>query len=120
MGNFAFTKLIYAADTWPLLRRELTVVAKDRLVVCENEKERVEHRCGGVEWEKLETLLSECNFSAWQEEYYEPVLDGTHWRLEIHRSDGQVGKSDGMNAYPDEWRAFTAMCDYCAEIAGLR
>ena len=119
MGNITFTKLKYMSDTWPLIRRELTITADDRRVVCESETERIEHRCGEAEWRKLEELLSVCNFPAWLEEYYEPVLDGTHWRLEIHGADGQVRKSDGMNAYPDEWKAFVAMCDYCADIAGF-
>ena len=119
MGKIAFTKLIYAADTWPLIRRELTITAEDRRVVCESETKRIEHQCTGAEWLKLEELFAACNFPAWQEEYYEPVLDGTHWRLEIHGADGQVRKSDGMNAYPDEWKAFMVMCDYCADIAGV-
>ena len=119
MGNIAFTKLMDAADTWPLIRRELTITADDRRVVCESETKHIEHRCGEAEWRKLGELLSVCNFPAWLEEYYEPVLDGTHWRLEIHGADGQVKKSDGMNAYPDEWKAFTTMCDYCADIAGF-
>ena len=119
MGNTAFTKLKYASDTWPLIRRELTITAENRRVVCESETKRTEHQCTEAEWRKLEELFAVCNFSAWQEEYYEPVLDGTHWRLEIHGANGQVKKSDGMNAYPDEWKAFMAMCDYCADIAGF-
>ena len=119
MGNIAFTKLMYAADTWPLIRRELTITAEDRRVVCESETRRIEHQCSGAEWRKLEELLSGCNFPAWREEYYEPVLDGTHWRLEIHGADGQIRKSDGMNAYPDEWKSFMEMCDFCADIAGF-
>ena len=119
MGEVAFTKLMYTADTWPLIRRELTITAKERQVVCESETCRVEHRCGEAEWRKLEELLWGCNFSAWQDEYYEPMLDGTHWHLEIHGADGKVKKSDGMNSYPNEWKAFVAMCDYCAEIAGF-
>ena len=119
MGKIAFEKLIYSADTWPLIRRELTINAEGRLVVCESETGRVEHRCGEAEWEKLEGLLSVCNFPAWEKEYYKPVLDGTHWRLDIHKTDGLVSRSDGMNAYPDEWRHFMAMCEYCAKIAGF-
>ena len=119
MAKIAFTKLMYAADTWPLIRRELTITAEDRRVVCESETKRTEHQCTDTEWRQLEELLSVCNFTAWQDEYYEPVLDGTHWRLEIHGANGQVKKSGGMNAYPDEWKAFMAICDYCADIAGF-
>ena len=119
MGKITFTKLKYAADTWPLIRRELTITAEDHRVVCESETKRIEHQCGEAEWRQLEELFSDCNSPAWQDEYFEPVLDGTHWRLEIHGAEGQVKKSEGMNAYPDEWKAFVAMCDYCAEIAGF-
>ena len=119
MRKVAFTKLVYTADIWPLNRRELTITAEDRRVVCESENKRFEHQCDGPEWRDLEEMLAACNFPAWHEEYYEPVLDGTHWRLEIHDADGQVKKSDGMNAYPDAWNAFTAICDYCARITGF-
>ena len=119
MAKFAFTKLTFALDTWPLIRRTLTITAENRRVVCESETKRFAHSCTGAEWQKLEELLSVCNFPAWHEEYYEPVLDGTHWHLEIHGADGQVGKSDGMNGYPEEWEAFTAMCDYCADLSGF-
>ena len=119
MGKIAFTELLYAADTWPLIRRELTITAEDRLVVCENETRRIEHQCNEAEWETLAELLSSCNFPAWQEEYYQPTLDGTHWRLEIRFADGSVKKSEGMNAYPNEWQPFMAMCDHCADIAGF-
>ena len=119
MAKTAFSKLIYTADTWPLIRRALTIAAEDRRLVCESGTERVEHQCGEAEWGKLEELLSACNFPAWREAYDKPVLDGTHWRLEIHGTDGSVRRSDGMNGYPDEWQAFMAVCDYCADIAGF-
>ena len=119
MGNLAFVKFKYVVETWPEIRRELTITAEDRRVVCESETKRIEHQCDETEWRKLEEMLSVCNFPAWQDEYYKPVLDGTHWRLEIHGADGQVKKSDGMNDHPDEWKAFMATCEYCAEIAGF-
>ena len=119
MGKVDFTKLVYVADTWPLIRRELTITAEDRRVVCESGTKRAEHQCTEPEWRKLEEMLSVCNFPAWQEEYHKPVLDGMHWRLEIHDAEGQVRKSEGMNAYPDAWKVFAAMCDYCADIAGF-
>ena len=124
MPNDDFVELTYEERTWPLIRRRLTVTAAERRIVCHGTDENghitdTDHRCSEAEWRKLEELFAVCNFSAWQEEYYEPVLDGTHWRLEIHGANGQVKKSDGMNAYPDEWKAFMAMCDYCADIAGF-
>ena len=93
-------------------------------MVCEirdenGEIKTADHRCGDAKWEKLESLLAKCNFSAWREKYEEPVLDGTFWNLEIQYADGQTMKSEGMNGYPDEWKAFMTMCDYCADIAGF-
>ena len=119
MGKIAFAKLMYAVNTWPLIRRKLTITAEDRRVVCESGTGRVEHRCGEAEWQKLEELLAVCDFSAWHEEYHDPVLDGTYWRLEIGGADGLVRKSEGMNGYPDQWQAFAALCGYCMEIAGF-
>lgn len=119
MGKIAFTELKFAADTCPLIRWELTITAEDRHVVCESKTKRIKHQCTEEEWRKLEKLFSVCNFQAWQDKYYKPTLDGTNWCLEIHGSDGQVKKSDGMNGYPEEWEAFMELCDYCAEIAGF-
>ncbi len=120
--NAEISKLIFAADTWPLKRWSLTIIAAECRVVCEirdedGRTETADHRCGDAEWAKLESLLAKCNFSAWREEYKEPVIDGTHWHLEIQYADGRAMVSDGMNGYPDEWRDFTAMCEYCEEIS---
>ena len=118
MGKAAFAKLIYTEDAWPLFRcRELTIIAEGRRVVCAGKDGRIEHRCGEAEWRKLEALLSACNFPAWRKEYRRQSWDGQSWHLEIHAADGHVRKSDGINAYPAEWPTFTAMCDYCEEIA---
>jgi hypothetical protein len=116
------SKQIFTADTWPLKRWALTIIAAEYRVVCEIRDENgitetADHRCGDAEWAKLESLLAKCNFPAWREEYKEPVLDGTHWHLEIQYADGRATESDGMNGYPDEWRDFTAMCEYCEEIS---
>jgi len=54
MEKLAFAKLKYAADTWPLIRQELTITADDRRVVCENETKRIEHQCSEAEWQQLE------------------------------------------------------------------
>ena len=120
--NTAISKLIFAADTWPLKRWALTITATKRRVVCEIRDENgmietADHRCGDAEWAKLEGLLAKCNFPAWQEEYEEPVLDGTDWHLEIQYADGRTTKSDGMNGYPDQWRDFATMCEYCEKIS---
>ena len=120
--NAAISKLIFWAYTWPLNWWALTITAAERRVVCEirdedGKTETADHRCGDAEWAKLEELLAKCNFSAWREEYDEPVLDGTCWHLEIQYADGQTMKSEGMNGYPDEWRDFETMCEYCEEIS---
>jgi len=116
------SKLICTADTWPLKRWALTITAAERRVVCEirdedGKTETADHRCGDAEWAKLESLLAKCNFPAWREKYEKPVLDGTLWHLKIQYADGRTTESDGMNGYPDEWRDFTAMCEYCEEIS---
>ena len=123
MMNTAISKLIFSANTWPLKRWALTIEEEKNSVICEigDESEvKTAHSLHLVDnWAKLQDLLAKCNFSAWREKYEEPVLDGTFWNLEIQYADGQTMKSEGMNGYPDEWKAFMTMCDYCADIAGF-
>ena len=117
------SKLSFSANTWPLKRWGLTIEEEKNSVICEIRDERkvkTAHSVNLVDnWAKLQDLLAKCNFSAWREKYEEPVLDGTFWNLEIQYADGQTMKSEGMNGYPDEWKAFMTMCDYCADIAGF-
>ena len=120
--NIDFSKLTFSADTWPLKRWALTVTAAEHRAVCEDRDENgkteiSDHRCSDAEWTELESLLAKCNFFAWRDKYEEPVLDGTTWHLEILHSDGRVTRSGGMNGYPDEWRDFAAMCEYCRKIS---
>ena len=121
MGDIGFSKLAYAENTWPLTRRELTIIPAGRKVICESGNESgsayMDHQCTDAEWRKLENLLAACDFSAWRSEYYQPVLDGVHWHLELRGNDGNVRVFDGMNDYPDCWEKFMAMCNYCAEIS---
>ncbi|MBR2435120.1 MAG: hypothetical protein IKB22_06575 [Lentisphaeria bacterium] len=121
--NMAISKLTFSANTWPLKRWGLTIEEEKNSVICEIRDERkvkTAHSVNLVDnWAKLQDLLAKCNFSAWREKYEEPVLDGTFWNLEIQYADGQTMKSEGMNGYPDEWKAFMTMCDYCADIAGF-
>jgi len=121
--NTAISKLTFSANTWPLKRWGLTIEEEKNSVICEIRDERkvkTAHSVNLVDnWAKLQDLLAKCNFSAWREKYEEPVLDGTFWNLEIQYADGQTMKSEGMNGYPDEWKAFMTMCDYCADIAGF-
>ena len=101
MGKIAFVELKYYADTWPLIRRrELTVTAEDRRVVCESETRRVGHRCNESEWRQLEELLSACDFPAWQEEYYEPVLDGTHWLVILLLPRREIADGEEFLQFP--------------------
>lgn len=123
MGNMDFTRLTFSMDTWPLKRRDLTLFPAERRVVCESRSEagvrHAEHRFSDAEWQKIAALLAVCNFAAWSERYEQPMLDGTVWHLELLGADGQVRKSDGLNAYPDEWRSFRKFCNSCAESVGF-
>lgn len=109
----------YSERTWPLIQKELTIIPEEHRVVCESGSKHFEHLCDEMQWKKLEKLIEDCNFSAWEDEYYSPALDGTEWNLGLHESDGQIKKSKGMNAYPDKWHAFAVLLDYCAEITGF-
>jgi len=123
MMDTTISKLTFSANTWPLKRWALTIEEDKNSVFCEIGGERGIKTAHSLHladnWAKLQSLLAKCNFSAWREKYEEPVLDGTFWNLEIQYADGQTMKSEGMNGYPDEWKAFMTMCDYCADIAGF-
>ena len=122
MGNIDFTRLTFTVDIWPLKRRELTLFPAERRVVCESGGDcslHAEHRFSDAEWRKLEELLASCDLAAWQETYERPVLDGEHWQLELRGADGRVRRSEGRNAWPDEWEAFEKFCDFCAGSAGF-
>lgn len=123
MSDIGFSKLTYSESTWPLTRREVTIIPAGREVICEsgdeNGSEYMDHRCADGEWRKLEGLLAACDFPAWRGEYYRPVLDGVHWHLELRERDGEVRAFDGMNDYPAKWEDFMAMCEYCEEISEI-
>ena len=122
MPNDDFLELTYEECTWPLIWRSLTITPAERRIVCESADEnahitKTDRRCSEAEWQKLKALLAACDFDAWQSEYFAPVLDGTRWHLTIRRADGRIKESDGMNAYPEGWEPFAALCDCCAELS---
>ena len=49
--------------------------------------------------------LRRCRPLAWKEDYYQPVLDGESWGVEIRFRDAVMTKR-GSNDYPDEWGEF--------------
>ena len=56
--------------------------------------------------DKLTYLFSECGFSRWKC-YYKPVgymvYDGEGWELKLEFNDGLVFKSEGSNAWPEQF-----------------
>ena len=56
--------------------------------------------------DKVSSAVDACGAFAWEPEYYEPVLDGTQWKLEMYFKEGLFFASEGSNAYPPSFDQF--------------
>ena len=54
------------------------------------------------QWQNVLDFLKECN---WKRRYTSPILDGEQWSL-VAISDSFHIKSDGSNAYPEDFDVF--------------
>lgn len=116
LRDFSISKLTYTERTWPNSRIKLVIESTSRKVVIDDAEERRIYKCTNAEWCKLQILLIDSNFPIWQKEYYEPVLDGTSWTLEIQNDDGTILNSTGTNGYPAEWEKFHALLQFCDDL----
>ena len=114
--NATFRKLTYTERTWPELPESLTITPQNKMVVMDVDGKELSCECSSADWFKLEIYLTACNFGSWQKEYFEPVLDGTTWSLEIEDENGNIGKSSGCNGYPAEWEKFLELKQYCCDL----
>jgi len=114
--NATFRKLTYMERTWPELPKKLTITPHNKTVVMDVDGKELSCECSSADWFKLEIYLTACNFGTWQKEYFEPVLDGTTWSLEIEVENGSIGKSTGSNGYPAEWEKFIELKQYCRDL----
>ncbi len=111
-----FCRLTYTERTWPELPESLTITPQNKTVIMDVDGKELSRECSSAEWSKLEICLAACNFGNWQKEYFEPVLDGTTWSLEIEGENGGIGKSSGCNGYPAEWEKFLELKQYCRDL----
>ena len=57
-----------------------------------------------AEWKKiLNTLYNKIYLHEWRRSYFEPVLDGESWSLEVKLTDRRRRYYYGCNAYPPYW-----------------
>ena len=57
-----------------------------------------------AEWNKiLNTLYNKIYLHEWKRSYFEPVLDGESWSLEVKLTDRRRRYYHGCNAYPPYW-----------------
>ena len=123
MADDAITRLTYREKTWPMIRRELTLIPAERRIIREivdedKQPANVDQKFTEAAWRKLKRMLAACDFDSWQEKYENlMVLDGTSWYLEIQYGDGRVKKVEGMNEYPPAWERFMNVCEYCGDIS---
>ncbi|PFG04554.1 hypothetical protein [Bacillus sp. es.034] len=67
--------------------------------------------------DNLKAELKRLDLLNWKAKYVElGVLDGTHWRVEIHQGDRKIIKQ-GDNRFPKEWTEF---CRLMRKISGKR
>lgn len=63
-----------------------------------------EKRISLAEWKKiLNTLYKKLYLHEWKRSYFEPVLDGESWSLEVKLTDQRRRYYHGNNAYPPYW-----------------
>jgi hypothetical protein len=112
-----FASFTYSEHNWPELAAEkLKIDTANRKIVIDTKDERMIRKCTESDWLKLEKYVAACKFSAWEKEYFEPVLDGTTWDIEIVNSDGNTMESHGCNGYPVEWKQFLALKRFCHRL----
>lgn len=69
-----------------------------------NKRIHVKHPKRLLEWDAL-------NVNSWDDYYYEPVCDGTQWKL-TYREDGKKTRHvSGSNGYPPNWHQFIEWLD---------
>lgn len=117
----SFNIVKYTESTWPGFSEELTIdLRKKTIVYAASDSDDLEHpssrKCTAREWDKIANLVAGCRFDQWEEDYFELVLDGTSWSIDLLK-DGKVVKvSSGSNGYPNCWQMFTALKDYCRSL----
>ena len=116
MADATFCKLTYTEQTWPELPETLTITLHNKTVVMTVDGKELSCEFSSADWSKLEIYLTACNFGDWQKEYFEPVLDGTTWSLEIEVENGGIGKFTGSNSYPAEWEKLLELKQYCRDL----
>lgn len=65
-----------------------------------------------IEWFRKE--LRKCDLVNWAEEYFAPVLDGTHWSVRIEY-DNYCEIKRGSNHFPQKWNKF---CKAVSKVSG--
>lgn len=62
-------------------------------------------KASDVAIEKLKQVVKGSGALAWDDSYWEPILDGTQWELQLRFSDGTYFESSGSNSYPAGFNA---------------
>ncbi len=117
----SFDVVRYYESTWPGLPEELTIDLRNKTVayVASDSDDREHpstHKCIVPEWDKIADLVAGCRFEQWEENYVEPVMDGTSWKIDLLKSSKVVKASSGSNGYPNCWRMFTFLKEYCRRL----
>lgn len=55
------------------------------------------------EWKTLQRVLEDAHVLDWDPDYWEPMLDGAHWEIQLRFTDGTYFESLGSNGYPERF-----------------
>ena len=121
----SFDVVRYSESSWPGLPEELTIdLRKKAIVYVSSDSADRDHpairKCTAAEWDEIAVLAVGCRFDQWEESYVKPVLDGTSWKIDLQKDGKVVKESSGRNGYPNCWRMFTALKEYCGKTVSER
>ena len=114
----------YSETTWFVSRQELVIEMNNRTIhLSEHDFERhaanAVHQCIDQEWSELGDFMELCDFAQWDDEYEQPVLDGTTWTLQLMQGTEVVKNVHGSNGYPAAWRIFCALQEKCRTLCNM-
>ena len=97
-----------------------------RIDICKNEDcsysvsyekngKKLECQLIGDNIQKLEKILNNLNIHTWDDEYYEPVMDGETWEIDVVFVSNEEKIIHGYNGFPKNWKHFLYLYYWVAQ-----
>lgn len=85
----------------------IEVIKNDEKIMCTYiHKRKMKINFSNEKWNEFVCKIFENNIHKWKETYYDHVLDGTQWNLEMEFNGLTNFDSYGSNKYPKNWKKF--------------